>query len=131
MSSGRAARGPARLATLIKGGHLEARPPSDESETGAPADEATDALYDGCEFHIFRAPRIMTRNTHGTGCALSSAIAASLARGCEIPEAVARAKQYVSMAMRGAPDVGHGAGPLNHFSEFTIGSLDQRTMDQH
>lgn len=88
-------------AVLVKGGHLE--------------DEAADALFDGRELRIFRAPRIATRNTHGTGCALSSAIAALLARGCEIAEAVARAKRYLSEALRAAPDIGHGAGPLNHF----------------
>ncbi|MGE0128593.1 MAG: bifunctional hydroxymethylpyrimidine kinase/phosphomethylpyrimidine kinase [Blastocatellales bacterium] len=91
----------AQRATLVKGGHLE--------------DEAADVLFDGREFHIFRAPKIATRNTHGTGCTLSSAIAALLARGCEIPEAVARAKQYLSETLRTAPDIGHGAGPLNHF----------------
>jgi hydroxymethylpyrimidine kinase/phosphomethylpyrimidine kinase len=91
----------ARQAVLVKGGHLE--------------DEAADALFDGREFHIFRASKIATRNTHGTGCTLSSAIAALLARGCEIPEAVARAKRYLSEALRTAPDIGHGAGPLNHF----------------
>jgi len=96
-----AARKTARRAALVKGGHLEA--------------EATDILFDGREFHIFRAPKIATRNTHGTGCALSSAIAALLARGCEIPEAVDRAKRYLSEALSAAPDIGCGAGPLNHF----------------
>jgi len=95
----------ARGAALIKGGHLET----------SPENEATDVLFDGRDFHIFRAPKIATRNTHGTGCTLSSAIAALLAHGCEIPEAVARAKRYLSEALRAAPDIGHGAGPLNHF----------------
>src|SRR5262245_9212347 len=96
-----AARKRARCAALVKGGHLE--------------NEATDVLFDGREFHIFGAPKIVTRNTHGTGCALSSAIAALLARGCDIPDAVARAKRYLSEALRAAPDIGHGAGPLGHF----------------
>ena len=96
-----AARKTARGAALVKGGHLE--------------NEATDVLFDGSEFHIFGAPKIATRNTHGTGCTLSSAIAALLARGCEIPDAVARAKRYLSETLRAAPDIGHGAGPLNHF----------------
>jgi hydroxymethylpyrimidine kinase/phosphomethylpyrimidine kinase len=96
-----AARKTARGAALVKGGHLE--------------NKATDVLFDGREFHIFGAPKIATRNTHGTGCTLSSAIAALLARGCEIPDAVARAKQYLSEILRAAPDIGHGAGPLNHF----------------
>ncbi len=91
---------PRRRAVLVKGGHLET--------------EATDVLFDGREFHLFRAPKIATRNTHGTGCTLSSAIAALLACGCEINEAVAQAKQYLTEAIRTAPDIGHGAGPLNH-----------------
>ncbi len=91
----------AERAVLVKGGHLEV--------------EAADALFDGRDFHIFRAPKIATRDTHGTGCTLSSAIAALLARGCEITEAVAGAKQYLSETLRAAPDIGHGAGPLNHF----------------
>ncbi len=96
-----ATRKKARYAALVKGGHLE--------------DEATDVLFDGHDFHIFRAPKIATRSAHGTGCTLSSAIAALLARGCDIHEAVAGAKQYLSELLRAAPDLGHGAGPLNHF----------------
>ena len=99
---GAGARGSSRLSALVKGGHLE--------------DQATDILFDGKEFHIFRSPRIDSRNTHGTGCTLSSAIAALLARGCEIHDAVSRAKRYISEALSTAsPDLGHGAGPLNHF----------------
>ncbi|HEY8458958.1 MAG TPA: bifunctional hydroxymethylpyrimidine kinase/phosphomethylpyrimidine kinase [Blastocatellia bacterium] len=90
----------ARRAALVKGGHLE-------------DDQATDILFDGREFHIFQAPKIMTRDVHGTGCALSSAIAALLARGCDIPDAVARAKRYLSEILRYAPNIGHGARPLN------------------
>ena len=87
-------------AVLVKGGHLSA--------------EATDVLYDGSQFHLFRASKIVTRSTHGTGCTLSSAIAALLARGCDVPEAVSKAKSYLEAAMSSAPDLGHGAGPLNH-----------------
>ena len=90
----------ARRAVLITGGHLP--------------HEAADVLYDGSEMHIFRAPKIATRNTHGTGCTLSSAIAALLAQGCDVLEAVRRAKEYVAAALRTAPNIGHGAGPLNH-----------------
>ena len=90
----------ARRAVLVKGGHMK--------------DEATDVLFDGHEFQIFRAPKIATRETRGTGCTLSSAIAALLARGCDIPEAVERAKQYLSEILRVAPDLGRGARPLNH-----------------
>jgi hydroxymethylpyrimidine kinase/phosphomethylpyrimidine kinase len=98
---------PRRRAVLVKGGHLET--------------EATDVLFDGREFRLFRAPKIATRNTHGTGCTLSSAIAALLAREYEINEAVAQAKQYLTEAIRAAPDIGRGAGPLNHFINITEG----------
>ena len=77
-------------------------------------EEATDVLYYGSDFHIFHAPKIATRNTHGTGCTLSSAIAALLALGYDIPEAVKRAKNYLEAALRSAPNLGRGAGPLNH-----------------
>ncbi|MBO0721139.1 MAG: bifunctional hydroxymethylpyrimidine kinase/phosphomethylpyrimidine kinase [Blastocatellia bacterium] len=94
-----------RQAVLVKGGHLPA--PFHE--------DATDVLDDGREFHLFQAKKIATRGKHGTGCTLSSAIAALLARGHEIPEAVGLAKRYLEAALRAAPEIGHGAGPLNHF----------------
>jgi hydroxymethylpyrimidine/phosphomethylpyrimidine kinase len=100
MSASPKLRRTARRAVLVKGGHMK--------------DEATDVLFDGREFHIFRAPKIATRETRGTGCTLSSAIAALLARGCDIPEAVARAKQYLSEILRVALDLGRGARLLNH-----------------
>jgi len=100
MSAAPKSRRTARRAALVKGGHMK--------------DEATDVLFDGHEFQIFRAPKIATRETRGTGCTLSSAIAALLARGCDIPEAVARAKQYLSEILRVAPDLGRGALLLNH-----------------
>ncbi len=85
---------------LVKGGHLP--------------NEATDVLFDGEQFQIFRSAKIDTRNTHGTGCTLSSAIAALLAGGCEIAEAITKAKGYLESALLSAPNLGHGAGPLNH-----------------
>jgi hydroxymethylpyrimidine/phosphomethylpyrimidine kinase len=88
-------------AALVKGGHLPA--------------EAADVLYDGREFHTFSSPKLETRNTHGTGCTLSAAIAAMLAQGFQLPEAIERAKTYLTEALRTAPGLGHGAGPLNHF----------------
>lgn len=92
-----------KKSVLVKGGHLP--------------NEATDVLFDGSDFQLFRAEKIATRNTHGTGCTLSSAIAALLAGGCETPEAVTRAKSYLEAALRSAPNIGHGAGPLNHLTE--------------
>nr|7R8Y_A Chain A, Phosphomethylpyrimidine Kinase [synthetic construct]7R8Y_B Chain B, Phosphomethylpyrimidine Kinase [synthetic construct] len=89
-------------AVLLKGGHLE-------------GEEAVDLLADGEGIHRFSAPRVQTRNTHGTGCTLSAAIAAHLARGHDLPEAVREAKAYLTGAIKAAPSIGHGHGPVNHF----------------
>jgi hydroxymethylpyrimidine/phosphomethylpyrimidine kinase len=92
-------------AVLIKGGHGEGR-------------ESVDHLIaaDGT-LRRFAAPRIETRNSHGTGCTLSAAVAAGLARGQGLAEAVGGAKTYVTAAIRAADTVpvGHGHGPLHHF----------------
>lgn len=85
---------------LVKGGH----------STGAPVD----VLYDG-SLHRFPGRRIPGRDVHGTGCTLSSAIAAGLARGQTLPEAVQAAKAYLSCAMEHAFPVGGGAPVLDHF----------------
>lgn len=85
---------------LVKGGH-------------APGD-AVDWLFDGKQITPYRAPRIDTSNTHGTGCTLSAAIAAYLALGREVAEAVAGAKEYISAAIRYAYPLGKGHGPVNH-----------------
>ncbi len=92
---------------LLKGGHLE----------GA---ESPDLLLHGGELHWFEGGRAPTRNTHGTGCTLSSAVAAFLARGLPLPAAVGEAKRYVGAAI-GAADglgVGGGRGPVHHFHGF-------------
>jgi hydroxymethylpyrimidine/phosphomethylpyrimidine kinase len=89
-----------RGAVLIKGGHL--------------AGEAADLLlWKGIERWL-TAPRVYTRNTHGTGCTLSSAIACNLASGLPLPEAVSRAKDYLRGALGAGPDLGQGRGPLMH-----------------
>ena len=87
---------------LLKGGHME-------------GENAVDYLYDGQTIQTFSAPRIATRNTHGTGCTYSAAIAAYLARGCAIAEAVQRAKAYLTGAIQHSFPLGAGHGPLNHF----------------
>ena len=90
-------------AVLVKGGHLE------------DAAESVDVLFDGAEIHTFRAERIETPHTHGTGCTYASAIAAHLARGESLPGAVRRAKAYVTEAIRHGLAIGGGHGPTNHF----------------
>ncbi len=91
-------------AVLIKGGHLE---------TG---DRVVDILYDG-DVRAFRGKRIETTNTHGTGCTLSAAIAAQLAKGESMHAAVRRAIDYVHNAIATAPGLGSGHGPLNHLAD--------------
>ena len=87
---------------VVKGGHLAGK-------------EALDIFYDGIGFREFSAPRIDTKNTHGTGCTFATAIAAGLAKGSPLVEAVAQAKTYVTEAIRASLDIGSGHGPLDHF----------------
>ncbi len=90
---------------VVKGGHLE--------QPG----RAVDVLYDGKTFTAFSAPRIETKNTHGTGCTFASAIAAELAKGLAVPEAVRVAKIYLTAALRDGArrEIGAGHGPPSHF----------------
>lgn len=78
--------------------------------------EAIDVLYGGEEVHLLRSPRLESGNTHGSGCTFASAIAAGLARGLAPPEAVGRAKEYVTEAIRSASSIGRGRGPTNHLA---------------
>ncbi|HYE10287.1 MAG TPA: bifunctional hydroxymethylpyrimidine kinase/phosphomethylpyrimidine kinase [Patescibacteria group bacterium] len=86
---------------LLKGGHA--------------VGEAIDVLYDGKDIIHFSSERIATKNTHGTGCTLSSAITANLALGFSIKEAVAKAKEYITVAIQHSLNIGKGVGPTNHF----------------
>lgn len=109
-------------AVLIKGGHLKSRDEGkgmrdeDANETREAANSETviDVLDEDGEVTFFCAPRIVTTSTHGTGCTLSAAIAASHARGYNLEDSVALAKRYVTDALRHAPNLGHGHGPINH-----------------
>lgn len=96
------ALGPA--AVLVKGGHLD-------------SDESPDVLATAAGLHWFEARRVPTKNTHGTGCTLSSALAAELAKGASAREAVAIAKDYLAGAVAAAGNliVGSGHGPVQHF----------------
>lgn len=81
---------------------------------------AVDILYENGKFYEFSAPKISTRNTHGTGCTLSSAIACALATGLSLPAAVAHAKGFVRMALGWGEQIGHGCGAIDHY--FTVQS---------
>jgi hydroxymethylpyrimidine/phosphomethylpyrimidine kinase len=88
----------------LKGGHL-------------PGGDATDLLFDGDRMLELAAPRIDTRNTHGTGCTLSAALAALLPQSADVPAAARRAKAYLGAAIAAADAlaIGHGHGPVHHF----------------
>ncbi len=89
-------------AVLVKGGHLL---------TGG---DAVDLLDDAGRVQLFRAPRLETNATHGTGCTLAAAITACLARGMHLSEAVGAAKRFVTEAIRQSPQLGRGFSPVNH-----------------
>ncbi len=89
---------------LMKGGHLEG--------------DAVDVLIGKDTFEIFKQERLDRKNTHGTGCTLSSAITSHLALGYDIKEAVRLSKEYITEAIRHSFDIGKGVGPVNHFYKF-------------
>ncbi len=91
---------------VIKGGHF--------THEGA----STDLFFDGALFREFTAIRVQTNNTHGTGCTFASAIAASLAKGVDVPGAVALAKSFVTLALQHAYPIGAGHGPVHHFYRY-------------
>jgi hydroxymethylpyrimidine/phosphomethylpyrimidine kinase len=95
-------------AVIVTGGHI--RWDGERS-----AGDVVDVLFDGHAFHESRVARVRGFETHGTGCTFASAVAASLARGLALPDAAARAQQYVAGAIAHAPGIGHGRRPLQHF----------------
>jgi len=95
---------------IVKGGHLPG--------------EARDILFDGSDYHEFSSERIETKDTHGTGCTFSAAIATGLARGKTLYEAVREAKNYISEVIRCAWRIGKGHGPTNHAAPL-LNALDR------
>jgi hydroxymethylpyrimidine/phosphomethylpyrimidine kinase len=87
---------------VVKGGHL----PLDQN--------ANDVVYNGEEYYILKSQRFETKNTHGTGCTFSSAIAAGLAKGYSPLQAIRQAKKYIADAIEHNINIGHGHGPTNH-----------------
>ncbi len=102
---------------LLTGGHIDDGP------------DCVDLLFDGERFHEMRVPRVAAARLHGTGCTLSSAIAALLARGRSLPDACAEAQRFVAAAIDEAEslDVGHGARPLHHMA--ALWNTDVSVMD--
>jgi hydroxymethylpyrimidine kinase/phosphomethylpyrimidine kinase len=103
-------------AALVTGGHFD-----------GDRHDVIDVLYDG-ELTVFTHPWIETSSTHGTGCTLSSAITAQLAVGVSLRESISRAISYVHEAIRTAPSLGGGHGPLNHFASGSL-ATNSRTTD--
>jgi len=97
---------------VITGGHTTAS--WDPASAGA-SDRIIDLVYDGTVFTEYAGERVAGRHTHGTGCAFSAALAAQLALGRSLHEALPLAQQYVAGAIRHAPGLGRGAGPMHHF----------------
>ena len=96
-------------AVVIKGGHL-------------PSSDIIDLLYDGERFQEFKAERVAGRSTHGTGCTFAAAMAAHLALGHSLEDAIPEVQQYIAGAIRNAPMLGRGHGPMNHFWDRSEGS---------
>ncbi|MBL7225619.1 MAG: bifunctional hydroxymethylpyrimidine kinase/phosphomethylpyrimidine kinase [Desulfobacteraceae bacterium] len=88
---------------LVKGGHLEG--------------DAVDVLFDGEGFQTYQSPRLDNRNTHGTGCTFSAALATFLAQGMTVPEAVLESKRFITRAIALGLDLGAGCGPTNHYAQ--------------
>ena len=94
---------------VMKGGH----------DPSGPSEESVDFAWDGKEWLALRGERSPDRNTHGTGCTFSAAVTALLAKG-EAPErALVQAKAYITRAIRTAPGLGHGHGPVNHWAKIS------------
>jgi hydroxymethylpyrimidine/phosphomethylpyrimidine kinase len=96
---------------VVKGGHSKG--------------DAVDILFDGKDFFEFSAPRVDTNHTHGTGCTFSSAIAANLALGLSVNNAVEKAKTYINTAIIHAPKLGKGNGPTHHFYQLYKGGRNE------
>ncbi|OEH86204.1 bifunctional hydroxymethylpyrimidine kinase/phosphomethylpyrimidine kinase [Desulfuribacillus stibiiarsenatis] len=90
---------------VVKGGHLEQQ-------------DCVDILYDGSDFRYYSTNRIDTKNTHGTGCTFSAAIASHLALGKSVEDSIDAAKQYITKAIEKSLSLGNGVGPTHHFHEF-------------
>ena len=103
-----------RCAVLLKGGHR--------------INDANDLLCSKGELVWFEGERIDNPNTHGTGCTLSSAIAANLAKGFTLVESVQRAKEYLSGALAAMLDLGHGSGPMMHNFDLTSSFAEEKSV---
>jgi hydroxymethylpyrimidine/phosphomethylpyrimidine kinase len=108
-------QGMGATAVIITGGHRFDEVRGAECDVRGGPSEVVDLVFDGGAFFEMRVPRVDSVHTHGTGCTFASAVAAGLALGLALPAAAGRAQEYVAGAIRHAPGLGHGRGPLDHF----------------
>ena len=102
-------------AVLLKGGHIPLAKDYSKPTSKNDASLVVDILYDGSEYTLVEAEYSTSKNTHGTGCSLASAIAANIASGMEMRMAVRDACRYVEAGIKTSKDLGKGNGPINHF----------------
>lgn len=100
---------------LLKGGHLPLTAAHEAVQNPEDASRVIDILYDGENTTLFETEFLMSKNTHGTGCSLASAIAANLALGKDMKRAVHSAVRFVEAGIKTSVDMGKGSGPINHF----------------
>ncbi|MCJ1484831.1 hypothetical protein MMC06_005004 [Schaereria dolodes] len=100
---------------LIKGGHTPLTKDRKISKQNADRHTVANILYDGNRIELIEADYVESKNTHGTGCSLASAIASNIALGYNVTDAIKKACRYVEAGIRTAVDLGHGSGPINHF----------------
>lgn len=100
---------------LLKGGHLPLTAAHEAAQNPEDASRVIDILYDGENTTLFETEFLMSKNTHGTGCSLASAIAANLALGKDMKRAVHSAVRFVEAGIKTSVDMGKGSGPINHF----------------
>lgn len=104
-------------AVLLKGGHVPLTKDHKTAQTSQEATTVVDILYDGeaGTATLFKTEYLVSKNTHGTGCSLASAIAANLAMGKDMVRAVRSAVRFVEAGIKTSIDLGRGSGPINHF----------------
>jgi hydroxymethylpyrimidine kinase/phosphomethylpyrimidine kinase len=108
-------------AVLLKGGHLPLTKDHKRSEDPKEANIVIDILFDGNTATLFETGFLVSKNTHGTGCSLASAIAANLASGKDLIRSVRNAVRFVEVGIKTSIDMGKGSGPINHFhSTYTM-----------
>ena len=105
-------------AVLLKGGHLALTRDRKIARDQPEASLVVDVLYDGKDVTLFETDYLVSKNTHGTGCSLASAIAANLALGKTLKRAIRSAVRFVEAGIKTSTDLGKGSGPINHFHSF-------------